>query len=125
MRFQISHTTRFEYERPAYDSHNELRLHPWDSALQHCEHFALETTPSAAVVAYRDFFGNYGHALSVSAPHHARAFERQRHSQVWWRGLPGLRPPDNWAIAAGRRARTLRLGLLGACQWIAGRPARR
>src|SRR5216684_4525708 len=69
MRFQISHTTRFEYERPAYDSHNELRLHPWDSALQHCEHFALETTPSAAVVAYRDFFGNYGHALSVSAPH--------------------------------------------------------
>jgi transglutaminase-like putative cysteine protease len=71
MRFQINHTTRFEYERPAYDSHNELRLRPWDSALQRCEDFVLEAEPPAAIVAYDDFYGNRAHALSVSDPHDA------------------------------------------------------
>ena len=71
MRFQITHATRYEYERPAYDSHNELRLRPWDSAMQHCESFTLETEPSAAIHAYHDFFGNHAHALSVADPHDA------------------------------------------------------
>jgi transglutaminase-like putative cysteine protease len=71
MRFQISHKTRFEYDRPAHDSHNELRLRPWDSDKQRCIEFDLISTPVGAIVTYTDFFGNHGHALSISDPHHA------------------------------------------------------
>ncbi|MGH7841442.1 MAG: transglutaminase family protein [Candidatus Binataceae bacterium] len=71
MRFQIRHQTSFEYERPAFDSHNEIRLHPWDRESQRCLRFELQTTPPAAIVAYDDFFGNHGHSISLSDPHHA------------------------------------------------------
>ena len=71
MRFRIKHTTRFEYDRPAYDSHNELRLQPWDGTAQHCLEFGLMSNPLGAIIAYADFFGNRGHALTISDPHHA------------------------------------------------------
>jgi transglutaminase-like putative cysteine protease len=71
MRFHIRHHTRFEYERPAYDSHNEVRLHPWDSAIQSCLEFELKTEPPGAILAYDDFFGNRAHSLSVAQRHKA------------------------------------------------------
>jgi len=71
MRFRISHNTQYVYESPAYDSHNEVRLRPWDSALQTCLEFELRTEPPAAVFAYDDFFGNRAHSISVTAPHAA------------------------------------------------------
>jgi transglutaminase-like putative cysteine protease len=73
MRFRITHTTRFEYDQPAYDSHNELRLRPWDSDRQRCLAFELISQPAGAVLAYQDFFGNHAHSLSVSEPHDALA----------------------------------------------------
>src|SRR5262245_59171719 len=69
MRYRIRHVTRFTYEEPAYESHNEVRLHPRDSARQRTLGFRLETTPSAAVINYRDAFGNNVHALSMHEPH--------------------------------------------------------
>lgn len=69
MLFRITHITRFMYERAAYDSHNELRLEPRDGDGQRCMEFALDLDCPAAVLAYRDFFGNHAHAVSVSAPH--------------------------------------------------------
>ena len=71
MRFRISHHTRFEYERAAYDSHNEVRLRPWDSALQRCFDFELKTEPPAAILGYDDFFGNHAHSIAISEPHDA------------------------------------------------------
>jgi transglutaminase-like putative cysteine protease len=69
MRFRIRHTTRFVYERAARDSHNEIHLKPRDSELQRCLHFDLIIEPSAAVLAYTDFFENDAHSVSVSAAH--------------------------------------------------------
>lgn len=69
MRFRITHTTRFEYDRPAYDSHNELRMCPWSSALQSCVDFALSSEPAGAIVAFDDFFANHGHSLAIAEPH--------------------------------------------------------
>lgn len=69
MLFRITHTTRFLYEQAAYDSHNELRLEPRDGGGQRRLEFALDLDRPAAVLAYRDFFGNYGHSVAVSAPH--------------------------------------------------------
>ncbi len=69
MLVRISHTTRFVYDEPASDSHNELRLRPLDDAGQRCLEFELSVSRPAAVLSYRDFFGNAAHSVSVSAPH--------------------------------------------------------
>lgn len=69
MMFRIIHTTHFDYEKPAHDSQNEVRLRPWDGPGQRCAEFDLSLDRPAAVLAYSDFFGNHIHALSISAPH--------------------------------------------------------
>ena len=71
MRFRIVHSTSFAYERPAYDSQNEIRLQPWSGLDQRCLDFALSVDQPAAVFAYSDYFGNRAHSLSVSAHHNA------------------------------------------------------
>ena len=69
MLLRISHTTRFEYDQPAYDSHNELRMRPLEGAGQRCLSFELTIDQPAAIIAYRDFFGNHAHSISMSEPH--------------------------------------------------------
>jgi len=69
MLLRIRHETRFAYEQPATDSHNELRLQPLDLEGQRCVAFELEIDQPSAVLSYHDFFGNNAHSVSVSAPH--------------------------------------------------------
>jgi transglutaminase-like putative cysteine protease len=69
MQFRVRHVTRFAYDRPAYESQNEVRLEPRPSAGQKTLGFRLEVAPRAAVVRYRDAFGNIVHAISVHEPH--------------------------------------------------------
>jgi len=69
MLVRISHRTQFVYDQPARDSHNELRLQPLEGAGQRCLSFELIIDQPAAVLSYRDFFGNHAHSVSVSAPH--------------------------------------------------------
>jgi transglutaminase-like putative cysteine protease len=69
MRFRIIHSTRFQYEEPAYASHNELRIRPRDVPNQRCLAFDLSVDQPAAILEYDDFFGNHAHSLSVSPPH--------------------------------------------------------
>jgi transglutaminase-like putative cysteine protease len=69
MRYRIRHVTRFIYEQPASESHNEVRLQPRDSMRQRTLGFRLDTTPPAAVIDYRDAFGNIVHAMSIHEPH--------------------------------------------------------
>src|ERR1700719_1984649 len=69
MLYQIIHTTRFEYEEPAYDSQNELRMRPWDRDGQRCLTFDISTNQPSSTLEYGDFFGNRAHSICVSAPH--------------------------------------------------------
>jgi transglutaminase-like putative cysteine protease len=69
MRYRIRHVTRFSYEQPASESHNEVRLQPRDSVGQRTLGFRLEITPPAAVIDYRDAFGNKVNSVSIHAPH--------------------------------------------------------
>lgn len=71
MIFRIRHETRFTYDAPAYESHNELRVAPVDGVGQRCLGFTLTTDPGAAVLEYADAFGNRVHAVSVHPPHDA------------------------------------------------------
>jgi transglutaminase-like putative cysteine protease len=73
MLFQIRHTTRFKYEQPVYESHNELRMRPLEGPRQRCLSFGLEIDPPGTTMEYQDFYGNSVHALSVFPPHGALA----------------------------------------------------
>jgi transglutaminase-like putative cysteine protease len=69
MLYRITHTTRFEYPEPAYDSQNELRMRPWDRDGQRCVSFGIHVNEPSSTVEYEDFFGNRAHSMSVSGPH--------------------------------------------------------
>jgi transglutaminase-like putative cysteine protease len=69
MPLRICHTTRFTYDSPAYQSHNEVRMRPIDGGQQQCLEFALEVDPPATVFEYRDYYGNEVHAFSVHSQH--------------------------------------------------------
>jgi transglutaminase-like putative cysteine protease len=69
MIFRVRHTTHFTYEKPAYESHNEARMTPRPSPGQRCLETQIEVSPPAAILEFRDAFGNTAHAISVHEPH--------------------------------------------------------
>jgi transglutaminase-like putative cysteine protease len=69
MRFKTIHTTRFSYDLPAYESHNQLRLKPLNCDAQRVLQFRLTSDPPASVLEYEDGFGNTVHSISVHPPH--------------------------------------------------------
>lgn len=69
MLLRICHTTRFSYDAPAYQSHNEVRMQPVDSAGQKRLEFALEVTPTPVMFEFDDYYGNRVHSFSIHAPH--------------------------------------------------------
>ena len=69
MRFRIKHVTRYVYENPASQSHNDVRLTPIDAPDQKRVAFSLEVTPDAAISEYRDSFGNLAHSIDIQPPH--------------------------------------------------------
>jgi transglutaminase-like putative cysteine protease len=71
MYFRIRHTTSFDYDGPVYQSQNEVRIHPRDSATQRCTQFELQIDPPAAVLDYPDYYGNLVHAFSIYPPHNS------------------------------------------------------
>ena len=71
MLLRICHTTRFEYQMPAYDSHNEVRMRPLESERQRCVEFELEITPGTSTFEYDDYYGNRVHAFSIHDQHPA------------------------------------------------------
>jgi len=69
MLLRICHTTRFEYQMPAYDSHNEVRMKPLEGAHQRCVRFELEITPDTSLFEYDDYYGNRVHGFSIHDRH--------------------------------------------------------
>jgi transglutaminase-like putative cysteine protease len=69
MLLRISHTTRFDYQMPAYDSHNEVRMRPLEGPTQRCLEFDLDLTPDASTVQFDDYYGNRVYGFSIHDPH--------------------------------------------------------
>src|SRR5260370_11438671 len=65
MRLRILPTTRCEYQAPAYDSHNEVRMRPLEGANQRCVEFDLDLTPDTSTFEYDDYYGNRVYGFSV------------------------------------------------------------
>lgn len=69
MRWDIQHTTRYEYAAPVRDSFNECHLQPVSDAHQHVESFSLNISPAAKVRSYHDFYSNVIHHFDIADPH--------------------------------------------------------
>ncbi len=69
MVFRVRHATHFQYQAPAYESHDELRLRPRDDPGQLVLSFHLEVTPSGSIREFRDYFANRAHSISIHPPH--------------------------------------------------------
>jgi transglutaminase-like putative cysteine protease len=88
MLLRICHTTRFEYQMPAYDSHNEVRMKPLEGAHQRCARFELEITPDTSVFEYDDYYCNRVHGFSIHDRHPELIVTAK--SLVEW--IPGTQP---------------------------------
>src|ERR1700677_4428650 len=69
MIFRILHTTRFEYEVPAVNSQNEMRVKQWERPGHRLLDFNLSADAPASILPYRDFFGNEAHSVCVGGSH--------------------------------------------------------
>ncbi|MGH8018686.1 MAG: transglutaminase family protein [Opitutaceae bacterium] len=69
MRFEISHTTRYEYASPASESFMEARLCPLSNRAQTVRKRTLAITPESRVASYIDYFGNTVEQFSVVQRH--------------------------------------------------------
>jgi transglutaminase-like putative cysteine protease len=70
MKYNISHTTRYQYGESASLSHNELYLTPRDTPVQTCvgEKITLFPLPSSRA-RHKDFFGNTVTSTTIDIPH--------------------------------------------------------
>ncbi|MCX6024283.1 MAG: transglutaminase family protein [Chloroflexi bacterium] len=71
MKFSIQHRTDYIYSYPAYDSHNEVRLRPRETAFQQVLSHRLTVDPQVRVREYTDFYGNAVASFSVPYQHHS------------------------------------------------------
>ncbi|WP_161882286.1 transglutaminase family protein [Deinococcus alpinitundrae] len=78
MRADIRHVTEYSYKEPAWDSFNEVRLHPEASARQQLKSFHLLVEPEASsVTSHRDYFGSLVHHVHVHERHTVLRIEAQ------------------------------------------------
>lgn len=70
MRYQITHTTEYNYERPVNACHNEAHLIPRNFPRQDCLSHQIQVDPFAPDYRERtDFFGNRVVNFSIQQPH--------------------------------------------------------
>lgn len=70
MKLALQHETRYEYDRPVFDSINEAYLCPSSNAFQICHQFDLDIFPGSASVLRRiDFYTNQVHHFEVLEAH--------------------------------------------------------
>jgi transglutaminase-like putative cysteine protease len=68
-RYEIEHTTRFDYTGPITETVMELRLRPLDGAGQRCLDFHLDVSPRTKVGSYHDGYGNQVHYFNLLRAH--------------------------------------------------------
>lgn len=69
MRFTVTHTTRYRYQQPAFESFAELRVWPLDGPTQRVLKRRLKLSPQVPVDSYEDYFGNQVECFAISFRH--------------------------------------------------------
>lgn len=68
-RLEISHRTRYCYDRPVVASYNEARVTPLSTGTQLVLGTRVAVEPRAAIFSYRDYWGAVVHAFDLHTPH--------------------------------------------------------
>lgn len=69
MRLAITHATEYQYDEPASDSFNELRLRPADDYRQTMLSFELVIEPRPPLRSHVDYYGNVTHHFHLPGRH--------------------------------------------------------
>lgn len=73
--FKIHHVTRYEYDRPVKESHNEVKIFPYQCTEQEVLKHELNITHSPDVQRFFDYWGNETGVFSVLPPHRLMVIE--------------------------------------------------
>jgi transglutaminase-like putative cysteine protease len=75
MKWEIKHTTRYEYAFPVRESFNDVRVTPFSSEYQEVKSFFLKVLPATRLQRYSDFYGNVVHHFEIPEQHKALHIE--------------------------------------------------
>ncbi|GGK92717.1 transglutaminase family protein [Deinococcus radiotolerans] len=117
MRCEIRHITEYHYSQPAWDSFNQVRLHPTQEARQSVRSFHLHVVPEAQVSSHKDYFGALVHQVHVHAHHTHLRIEAQ--AMVDTHALPD---PGPVLVAALEGARSSLTEFLVPCPRVPSGP---
>ena len=96
MKFDIFHSTRYDYAAPVRDSFNDVRLQPMPIPEQAVENFLLRILPAARLRHFKDFYSNWVNHFEIPESHSYLLIEAQ--SRVITRPPPPL--PDSANICS-------------------------
>jgi transglutaminase-like putative cysteine protease len=65
-RLEVTHTTRYAYDRPIQRSIHRLHLRPIGDWRQHVLTYKLRITPKVPVIEYEDVFGNWASRFEIT-----------------------------------------------------------
>lgn len=67
--YKIQHITRYEYDAPVIDSTNEIKIYPFQSALQQIIQHDITISGDPLVNVYTDYWGNRVGDFTLTEPH--------------------------------------------------------
>ncbi len=73
--FKIHHITRYEYNRLVKESHNEIKIYPYQFSGQEVLNHELSITHQPSVQTFFDYWGNKVGVFSVTPPHNLLVIE--------------------------------------------------
>jgi transglutaminase-like putative cysteine protease len=103
MVYEVTHTTRYEYDTTVSQCQSEMRLTPRSLPHQHLLSWAVTTLPaSASRSQHRDYFGNDVTTLTILEPHDR--FTTTATSVVAVDAVPPVASTITWEAARARLA---------------------
>jgi transglutaminase-like putative cysteine protease len=103
VRYEVLHTTEYEYSEAVVVSHHLARLCPRTLPEQECFQHALEIDPPpAALSSYKDYFGNGVTFFAMQGSHQRLTIRARTTVDVAARELPNPAQTVAWETAAER-----------------------
>lgn len=75
MLFKIQHITRYRYDRPVYESANQIKIYPLTDGRQEIVKQELNITGDQPIHVFTDYFGNTAGHFTLSEPHRELAID--------------------------------------------------
>jgi len=100
-RLEISHVTRYRYDRPVVASYNEARLTPLSMPGQFVSETQIGVRPVTQLFCFTDYWGTIVHAFDIHSPHQSllvtsKAVVETTPAATSSSGYTGARGPASW-----------------------------